>query len=146
MDSNPMITLVGRLTTEPELRFTPNGKPVASFTVVTNDRHKVGTGYEDKDATFHTCSIWAQAAENLAEAQLAKGQQVVVVGKLRQRSYETRDGDKRTVFEVLADTVGVSVQWNTVKVVKPDRTTKGTKPSEDPWATQDTGDSTEPPF
>lgn len=131
------ITLVGRLTADPELRFTPSGAAVTKFTVVTADRRKnqQTDQWEDTNTSFHNCEIWRQAAENVAES-LQKGTQVIVVGKLVQRSYE-KDGEKRTVWDVKVDHVGPSLQWATAKVAKMERSGGTARPTEtldDPWA------------
>lgn len=105
----PSVTATGNLTADPELRFTNNGKAVASFTVACNDRRKDATGnWIDGDTTFLTCQAWDEQAEQITE-QLSKGQRVTVAGKLRQRSYEAKDGSKRTVYEVTNPQVTVAL-------------------------------------
>ncbi|GAB2489974.1 hypothetical protein GCM10027030_25080 [Luteococcus sediminum] len=117
------ITLVGNLTADPELRFTPSGAAVANFTVASTPRQfdRQTNEWRDGDAMFLNCSVWRQAAENVAES-LTKGMRVVVQGRLKSRSYETREGEKRTVFEVDVDEVGPSLRYATAKVT---RTTGG---------------------
>ena len=123
MAGETSITLVGNLTADPELRFTPSGAPVANFTVASTPRtFDRATGeWKDGDAMFLNCSVWRQPAENVAES-LTKGMRVIVQGRLRSRSYETREGERRTVFEVDVDEVGPSLRYATAKVT---RTTGG---------------------
>lgn len=111
------ITLVGNLTGDPELRFTPSGAAVASFTVASTPRtfDRQTNEWRDGDAMFITCSVWRQAAENVAES-LTKGMRVIVQGRLKARSYETREGEKRTVFEIDVDEVGPSLKYASAKV------------------------------
>lgn len=118
----PEITLAGTLTTDPELRFTPTGAAVANFTVATNDRRYDPTTQQwvDKGATFLRCSLWRQPAENLAES-LTKGTRVLLTGTLRQREWETPEGDKRYAFEVDVTEIGPSLKWATAK---PSKTTR----------------------
>jgi len=113
------ITLVGNLTNDPELRFTPSGAPVAKFTVASTPRYmdRQTNEWKDGDTLFLQCQIWRQAAENVAET-LTRGMRVIVSGKLKQRSYETKEGEKRTVFEVEVDEVGPSLRNATAKVTK----------------------------
>ena len=113
------ITLIGNLTADPELRFTPSGAAVASFTVASTPRtfDRQTNEWRDGDAMFLNCSVWRQAAENVTES-LQKGMRVVVTGRLKARSYETRAGEKRTVFEVDVDEVGPSLRYATAKVTR----------------------------
>ena len=113
------ITLVGNLTNDPELRFTPSGAAVAKFTVASTPRYmdRQTNEWKDGDTLFLQCQIWRQAAENVAET-LTRGVRVIVSGKLKQRSYETKEGEKRTVFEVEVDEVGPSLRNATAKVTK----------------------------
>jgi single-strand DNA-binding protein len=113
------ITVVGNLTDDPELRFTPSGAAVANFTVASTPRvlDKNTNEWKDGDSLFLRCSIWRQAAENVAES-LQRGSRVLVTGRLRQRSYETKEGEKRTVVELEVDEVGPSLRWATAKVTK----------------------------
>src|SRR5579884_1131477 len=107
MAGETVITVVGNLTDDPELRFTPSGAAVASFTVASTPRtfDRATNEWKDGDALFLRCSIWRQAAENVAES-LQRGSRVIVTGRLRQRSFETKEGEKRTVVEVEVDEVG----------------------------------------
>lgn len=113
------ITLVGNLTADPELRFTPSGAAVASFTVASTPRQfdRQANEWRDGEAMFLNCSVWRQAAENAAES-LQKGMRVIVQGRLKSRSYETREGEKRTVFEVEVDEVGPSLRYATAQVTR----------------------------
>lgn len=119
MAGETVITIVGNLTSDPELRFTPTGAAVASFTVASTPRvpNKEGGGWKDGDPLFMRCSAWRELAENAAES-LTRGARVIVVGRLRQRSYETREGEKRTVIELEVDEIGPSVRYATAKVQK----------------------------
>src|SRR3954468_2994035 len=145
------ITLVGNLTDDPELRFTPSGAAVANFTVASTPRFldKQSNEWKDGDALFLRCSVWRQAAENVAES-LQRGARVIVTGRLKQRSYETKEGEKRTVYEVEVDEIGPSLRYATAKVNKVQRSgggggggfgggSGGSAPgggaADDPWAT-----------
>ncbi len=116
------ITVVGNLTADPELRFTPSGAAVANFTVASTPRtfDRQSNEWRDGEAMFLNCSVWRQAAENAAES-LQRGMRVVVSGRLKARSYETREGEKRTVFEIDVDEVGPSLRYATAKVTKTTR-------------------------
>lgn len=139
MAGETVLTIVGNLTGDPELRFTPGGAAVANFTVASTPRtFDKGTGkWVDQEALFMRCSIWRQAAENVAES-LRKGTRVVVVGRLKQRSYETKEGERRTVMELEADEIGASLKFAPVKVNKPERGSQGNQSrgggGDDPWA------------
>src|SRR3712207_7549735 len=111
------ITLVGNLTADPELRFTPSGAAVANFTVASTPRtfDRQSNEWRDGDAMFLNCAVWRQAAENVAES-LQKGMRVIVQGRLKSRSYETREGERRTVFEVDVDEIGPALRYATAKV------------------------------
>ena len=111
------ITIAGNLVEDPELRFTPAGQPVARFRVASTPRFRDNaTGeWKDGDSLFLTCNVWRQAAENVAES-LTRGMRVIVSGRLRQRSYETKEGEKRTVYEVEVDDVGPSLRNASAKV------------------------------
>jgi single-strand DNA-binding protein len=111
------ITITGNLVDDPELRFTPAGQPVARFRVASTPRFRDNTSgeWKDGDSLFLTCNVWRQAAENTAES-LARGMRVIVSGRLRQRSYETKEGEKRTVYEVEVDDVGPSLRNASAKV------------------------------
>jgi single-strand DNA-binding protein len=113
------ITVVGNLVDDPELRFTPAGQPVARFRVASTPRFmdRTTNEWKDGDSLFLTCNVWRQAAENVAES-LQRGMRVIVNGRLRQRSYETKEGEKRTVYEVEVDDVGPSLRNASAKVNK----------------------------
>jgi single-strand DNA-binding protein len=147
------ITIVGNLTNDPELRFTPSGAAVASFTVASTPRYldKASGEWKDGEALFLRCSVWRQVAENVAES-LTRGTRVIVQGRLKQRSYETKEGEKRTVVEVEVDEGGPALRYATAKVQKTSRGGGGGAgggaggfggggggaqrgaPSDDPWA------------
>lgn len=146
MSGDVTITVVGNLTADPELRFTPSGAAVANFTVASTPRHfdKASGQWVDDEALFLRCNIWRQAAENVAES-LARGMRVVVQGRLRQRSFDTKEGEKRTVIEMEVDEVGPSLRYATAKVNKAARGTGGgggggfggggsSAPADDPWS------------
>lgn len=139
MAGEPILTVVGNLTADPELRFTPAGAAVANFTVASTPRafDRQSNEWKDGEALFLRCSLWKEAAENVTES-LTKGTRVIVSGRLKQRSFETREGEKRTVYELDVDEVGPSLRYATAKVTRGVRTDNGTsrpKPpvSEDPW-------------
>jgi single-strand DNA-binding protein len=113
------ITIAGNLVDDPELRFTPAGQPVARFRVASTPRYldKNTNEWKDGDSLFLTCNVWRQAAENVAES-LTRGMRVIVSGRLRQRSYETKEGEKRTVYEIEVDDVGPSLRNASAKVNK----------------------------
>jgi len=117
MAGDTTITVVGNLTADPELRFTPSGAAVANFTVASTPRtfDKNSGEWKDGEALFLRCNIWRQSAENVAES-LTRGMRVIVSGRLRQRSYETKEGEKRTVYEVEVDDVGPSLRNASAKV------------------------------
>jgi len=138
------ITLIGNLVDDPELRFTPSGAAVAKFRVASTPRYldKQTNEWKDGESLFLQCQIWRQAAENCAES-LTKGMRVILSGRLKQRSYETKEGEKRTVFEVEVDEVGPSLRNATAKVTKAQRTggsgggfaaPAADSFTEDPWA------------
>ena len=116
------ITVIGNLTDDPELRFTPSGAAVAKFRVASTPRFMDRTTNEWKDGEplFLACTVWRQAAENVAES-LVRGSRVIVSGRLKQRSYETREGEKRTVIELEVDEIGPSLRYATAKVTKASR-------------------------
>lgn len=120
------ITLVGNLTADPELRFTPSGAAVANFTVASTPRtfDRQANEWKDGETLFLRCSIWREAAENVAES-LTRGTRVVVTGKLVSRSWETPEGEKRSVNEVLVDEIGPSLRYATAKVTKAQRSSGG---------------------
>lgn len=147
MTGLPDITIAGTLVADPELRFTPTGTAVASFTVAANDRRYDPATQEwvDKGATFLRCSLWRQAAENLAES-LTKGARVLVTGTLRQREWETREGEKRYAFDVDVTEIGASLKWATVKVAKATRDTATASASAGASGGGDSWDDGKPPF
>jgi single-strand DNA-binding protein len=157
-----VVTIVGNLTNDPELRFTPSGAAVASFTVASTPRvlDKTTNEWKDGEALFMRCSVWRQYAENVAES-LTKGSRVIVTGRLKQRSYETREGEKRTVVEMEVDEVGPSLKYATAKVNKVSRGGGGfgeggfggggsssSGQADDPWASGPSSGAgfDEPPF
>lgn len=144
--STPTTIVQGRLTADPELRFTPSGKAVASFTVAASDRKKNDStdSWEDGDKAFIRCSVWEQAAENLVES-LTKGAEVIVIGQLYMREYTDRDGAKRTSTEMKNVSVAAAItNTATVKVNKLERVAAGAR---DQWSTPAAGSFTdEPPF
>ncbi|MCV2392865.1 single-stranded DNA-binding protein [Actinotalea sp. M2MS4P-6] len=164
MAGDTVITVIGNLTADPELRFTPSGAAVANFTVASTPRSfdRQSNEWKDGDTLFLRCSIWREAAENVAES-LTKGTRVIVQGRLVQRSYETREGEKRTVVELQVDEVGPSLRYASAKVTRAQRSGGGGGFSgggggggggydADPWATSapSSGGSSqqydEPPF
>jgi len=156
------ITIIGNLVDDPQLRYTPTGQAVANFRVASTPRFldRQTNEWKDGDSLFLSCNIWRQAAENVAES-LQRGMRVIVSGRLRQRSYETKEGEKRTVYEVEVDEVGPSLRNASAKVVRSSRATggqgsggqggygsSGGRASDDPWSSEpaDSGFSDEPPF
>ena len=119
MAGETVITLVGNLTADPELRFTPSGAAVANFTVASTPRtfDRQTNEWRDGEAMFINCAVWRQAAENVAES-LQKGMRVIVQGRLKSRSYETREGERRTVFEIDVDEIGPALRYATAKVTR----------------------------
>lgn len=154
--SDPTITIVGNTVADPELRFTPSGAPVANFTVAHTPRtfDRASGEWKDGDPMFINCAVWRGPAENVAET-LTKGMRVIVHGRLKSRTYETRDGERRTVFEIDVDEVGPSLRYATAKVTRTQGGGGGGQgwqrqpapaqpaPQHDPWATA--GDD-QPPF
>ncbi len=171
MAGDTTITVVGNLTADPELRFTPSGAAVANFTVASTPRiyDRQSGEWKDGEALFLRCNIWREADENVAES-LTRGSRVIVQGRLKQRSFETREGEKRTVFEVEVDEIGPSLRYATAKVNKASRSggggggfggggggsrqpaqTGGGGASDDPWGSAPAsgsfgGGDDEPPF
>ena len=172
MAGDTVITVVGNLVNDPELRFTPSGQAVASFRIASTPRmfDKATNEWKDGEGLFLTCSVWRQYAENVAES-LTRGMRVIVQGRLKQRSYETKEGEKRTVYEVEVDEVGPSLRNASAKVTKTQRSGGGggfggggggnqggygggqgggRQQADDPWATDSRGGgegfSDEPPF
>ena len=151
MANENSITLIGNLTGDPELRFAQSGAAVANFTIASTPRafDKQSNEWKDGDTMFLNCSVWRQAAEHVAES-LTKGMRVIVQGRLKSRSYDDRDGNKRTVFEVEVDEVGPSLRYATAVVTRATgggkpapRQPAGRPPAADPWAGARTD---EPPF
>ena len=153
MAGETTITVIGNLTDDPELRFTPSGAAVAKFRIASTPRtlDRASGEWKDGDPLFLACSVWRQAAENVAES-LQRGSRVIVSGRLRQRSYETKEGEKRTVYELEVDEIGPSLRYATAKVQKMSRSSGGGSggfgssgggqggggggyASDDPWAT-----------
>src|SRR5437879_3068636 len=165
------ITIAGNLVDDPELRYTPTGQAVAKFRIASTPRFRDQQSGEWKDgeSLFLTCNVWRQAAENVAES-LQRGMRVIVQGRLKQRSYETKEGEKRTVYEIEVDEVGPSLRNASAKVTKTQRSGGGggfggggggnqggyggqgggRQQADDPWATDSRGGgdgfSDEPPF
>ncbi len=165
------ITVVGNLVADPELRFTPAGQPVATFRIASTPRimDRQTNEWKDGDSLFLSCNVWRQAAENVAES-LQRGMRVIVTGRLKQRNYETKEGEKRTVYEVEVDDVGPSLRNASAKVNRASRgsgeggfgggnnrgsgysggqgsSSGGSSRNEDPWASDSGGGySDEPPF
>nr|WP_208410322.1 single-stranded DNA-binding protein [Mycolicibacterium fluoranthenivorans] len=162
-----VITVIGNLTADPELRFTPSGAAVANFTVASTPRtfDRQTNEWKDGEALFLRCNIWREAAENVAES-LTRGSRVIVSGRLKQRSFETREGEKRTVVELEVDEIGPSLRYATAKVNKASRGGGGgggggfgggssqprsAEPKDDPWGSAPaagsySGADEEPPF
>lgn len=153
MAGETTITVIGNLTDDPELRFTPSGAAVAKFRVASTPRtlDRQSGEWKDGEPLFLACSVWRQAAENVAES-LQRGSRVIVSGRLRQRTYETKEGEKRTVYELEVDEIGPSLRYATAKVQKMSRSGgsgggygssggassaggQGGGFSDDPWAT-----------
>jgi len=147
MAGDTVITVIGNLTADPELRFTPSGAAVANFTIASTPRSfdRQSNEWKDGDTLFMRCSIWREAAENVAES-LTKGTRVVAQGRLVQRSYETREGEKRTVVELQVDEIGPSLRYASAKVARAQRSGGGNGGygsgggfsgggDNDPWAT-----------
>ena len=164
------ITIIGNLVNDPELRYTPTGQAVATFRVASTPRYmdRATNEWKDGDSLFLSCNVWRQAAENVAES-LQRGMRVIVSGRLRQRSYETKEGEKRTVYEIEVDEVGPSLRNASAKVSRSTRASggggfgggqsgqggqggyggsAGGRANDDPWAADpaDNGFSDEPPF
>jgi single-strand DNA-binding protein len=165
MAGDTVITVVGNLTADPELRFTASGAAVASFTIASTPRSfdKNTNEWKDGEALFLRCSLWRQAAENAAES-LTRGMRVIAQGRLQQRSYETREGEKRTVIELQVDEIGPSLKYASAKVNRTQRGSSsgggfgasgsaGSAPTDDPWSSAPPasgggggGFTDEPPF
>jgi single-strand DNA-binding protein len=169
MAGDTQITIAGNLVEDPELRYTQTGQAVAKFRIASTPRFRDNASGEWKDgeSLFLTCSVWRQAAENAAES-LQRGMRVLVYGRLKQRSYETKEGEKRTVYEVDVDEVGPSLRSASAKVTRSQRSSGGfsggggggqggggysggggrSGPADDPWAAESGASemSDEPPF
>lgn len=145
MAGETTITVIGNLTDDPELRFTPSGAAVAKFRIASTPRtlDRASGQWKDGDPLFLACSVWRQIAENVAES-LTRGSRVIVSGRLKQRTYETREGEKRTVYELEVEEIGPSLRYATAKVHKMNRSSGGASASSsngqpqdgynDPWA------------
>jgi single-strand DNA-binding protein len=165
MAGETTITVVGNLTNDPELRFTPAGAPVANFTVASTPRtfDRQSNEWKDGETLFLRASVWKEAAENVAES-LTKGTRVIITGRLKSRSYETKEGEKRTVIELEVDEIGPSLRYANAKVNRTSRGNAGnsgngggqwsgnqTGAQSDPWGTEGNSDwgsggGSEPPF
>ena len=163
MAGETTITVVGNLTADPELRFTQSGAAVASFTVASTPRtfDRQSGEWKDGEALFLRCNVWRQVAENVAES-ITRGSRVIVTGRLRQRSFETKEGEKRTVVELEVDEIGPSLRYATAKVNRVSRGGGGGgggfgssggsgAPADDPWGSAPPaggggGFADEPPF
>lgn len=156
MAGETLITVVGNLTGDPEIRFTPSGAPVANFTVASTPRvfDRQANEFRDGETLFMRCSIWRDAAEHVSES-LTKGARVIVQGNLVQRSYETREGEKRTTVELQAVEVGPSLKYATATVARTERKSGGgfsgggggrPAASDDPWASDSAPVDETPPF
>lgn len=145
MAGETYLTIVGTLVADPELRYTPSGAGVANFTVASNARtwDKQSNSWKDQDALFMRCNIWRDPAEHVVES-LRKGDRVIVQGRLRQRSYETKQGEKRTVVELEVDEIGPSLRFATAKVSKAER--PGGSPGTGRASSQPEYDDDSPPF
>ncbi len=136
MAGEPIVTIIGNAVADPELRYTPSGHAVASFTVAATPRTKKGDEWVDGEALFLRCSVWRDVAEHVAES-LTKGMRVIVQGRLKQRSFETREGEKRTVVELDVDEVGPSLRYATATVNRMSRNGESSRQEsapDDPWA------------
>jgi len=154
MSNETYVTVIGNMTADPELRFTPSGAAVANFTIASTPSHfdKVSSSFKDDETLFMRCSIWREAAENVAES-LVKGLRVVAYGRLVQREWEDREGQKRTVVELQVEEVGPSLKFASAKVTRAQRSGGGQNgggqqggqgKTPDPWSTPTAAD--EPPF
>ena len=139
MANEPTITVIGNLTADPELRFTPAGAPVANFTIASTPRtfDKQANDWKEGETLFLRASVWREAAENAAET-LTKGTRVVAQGRLKSRSYDTKEGDRRTVIELEVDEIGPSLRYATARVNRTDRRDQPQQPAATQWGQQDT--------
>lgn len=135
MAGDTTITITGNLVGDPELRFTPNGQPVSKFRIASTPRafDKQANEWKDGDSLFLDVNAWRQLAENTAES-LTRGMRVIVTGRLKQRSYEAKDGTNRTVYEIEADDIGPSLKNASAKVMRAERDKPAAAPADDPWA------------
>jgi single-strand DNA-binding protein len=166
MAGDTIITVIGNLTSDPELRWTPSGAAVANFTIASTPRtlDRQTQEWKDGEALFLRCSVWREAAENVAES-LTRGSRVMAQGRLKQRSFETKEGEKRSVVELEVDEIGPSLRYATATVAKAARSgdaagrgfagaasagdgraMAGRGSSPDPWAAPAGGTAEEPPF
>jgi single-strand DNA-binding protein len=147
MTGETIITLVGNLTADPELRFTPAGVAVANFTVASTPRvyERESGEWRDGDTLFLRCNVWRQTAENVAQS-FVKGARVIVQGRLKQRSFETREGGERTVVELEVDAIGPELRYASAKISKTARVGDSAAGGEDPWQSRPAVDSDEVPF
>ena len=136
MAGETLITIVGNLVDNPELRYTPSGDAVANFRVASTPRvyDRDSAQWSDGETLFLTCTIWRQYAENVAES-LSRGNRVIVQGRLKQRYYETREGEKRTVYEIDVEDVGPALRFNTATLTQPNAPEKEPEPK---WAVKST--------
>jgi single-strand DNA-binding protein len=142
MSADTVITIVGNLTGDPELRFTPSGAAVASFTIASTSRSfdRASNEWRDGETLFLRCSIWRQAAEHVGES-LTRGMRVIAQGRLKQRSYETSEGEKRAVIELDVDELGPSLRYATATVNRSQRASDEAR-ADDPWAHEPVGAGT----
>ncbi|MGR6964398.1 single-stranded DNA-binding protein [Geodermatophilus sp. URMC 61] len=160
MAGETVITVIGNLTSDPELRWTPSGAAVANFTIASTPRtlDRQTQEWKDGEALFLRCNVWRQAAENVAES-LTRGSRVMAQGRLKQRSFETKEGEKRTVIELEVDEIGPSLRYATATVTKSTRShdrpgggggdvavAAGRGGPDDPWAASAGDLSEDPPF
>lgn len=145
MAGESVLTIVGNTTSDAELRVTPQGKSVCNFTVAATPRQfdRDSGKWKDGDALFMRCNLWGEAAERVVEG-IPKGTRVIVQGRLKQRSYETREGEKRTVVELEVDEIGPSLRYVGVGLRKADRATTSSKPVDDPWGSAPSNDGFTP--
>lgn len=132
MANEPIITIVGNVGSEPELRFTPSGAAVCNFSVAVTPRRKNGDQWEDGEATWYRVNAWRGLAENIAES-IQKGTRVIVQGRLENRKFELREGGTGYSLEITADACGPDLMWAHARVQRPDRS-QGSRPADDPWA------------
>jgi len=141
MTGETVITVVGNLTSDPELRYTQGGLAVANFTIASTSRNldRASGEWKDGDALFLRASVWREFAEHVA-GSLTKGSRVIVQGRLKQRSYETKEGEKRTSYELEVDEIGPSLRYATAQVTRAASSRDEAKTPEEPWAASTPGD------